>query len=89
MRPTFDGRKSLRATLAHARQVVRDLERVVAHRAPLDQALIDELAEGDELPTAALALRVRRREGDALAMLRRLETAGQIQRIGRRWRLVV
>lgn len=78
-------RHSLKSTLELARQVVRDLERLSSRR-PLDQAVLDELA-ADELNTTQLALRVRRRRSDVLAMLRAFEKAGQIRRVGNRWTL--
>ena len=78
-------RHSLKGTLELARQVVRDLERLSSRR-PLDQAVLDELA-ADELNTTQLALRVRRRRSDVLAMLRAFEKAGQIRRVGTKWTL--
>lgn len=77
--------RSLKGTLELARQVVRDLERLTSRR-PLDQAVLDELSD-DALNTTQLALRVRRRRSDVLAMLRAFKKARQVRRVGNKWTL--
>lgn len=79
--------KSLKFVLQNARQLVRDLERLTVRR-PLDQAVLEELAD-DGLTTSQVALRVRRRRGDVAAMLRALEGAGRIKRAGTLWELTL
>ena len=80
-------KRNLRAVLAALRHNVRELEAALGERRPIDQGILDELAALD-LPTGALAARLRRRRGDVAGVLKLLEAAGQVRRVGRRWELV-
>lgn len=80
-------RRTLRAVLAALRHNVRELEAALGERRPIDQAVLDELGDLD-LPTGALASRLRRRTGDVRVVVRMMEAQGQIRRVGRRWTLV-
>lgn len=79
--------RTLKAVLAALRHNVRELEAALGERRPIDQGILDELSAVD-LPTGALALRLRRRRGDVAGVLKLLEAAGQVRRVGRRWELV-
>lgn len=78
--------RTLRAVIVALRQDVLDLEAIAGDRRAIDQGVLDELGELD-LPTCALARRLRRRTGDVRAVLRLLEAQGQVRRAGRRWTL--
>jgi hypothetical protein len=80
-------RRTVAGILAALRADVRALEATLGERRPIDQAILDELADLS-LPTSALAARLRRRRGDVAAVMRLLEMSGQIRRVGRRWELV-
>jgi hypothetical protein len=79
--------RRLRSVLAALRANVRDLEAILGERRAIDQGVLDEL-DGQDLPTSALASRLRRRTGDVRVVLRLMEAQGQIKRAGRRWTLV-
>ena len=79
-------RATLRAALAALRRDVAALERLLGDRRPIDQGILDELADAD-LATTPLARRLRRRRGDVLTVVRRMEAAGEVERVGRVWRL--
>jgi hypothetical protein len=78
--------RRLRDILRALGQNVRDLEAALGERRPIDQGVLDELGASD-LPTSALARRLRRRENDVRAVLLMLEAQGQVRRVGRRWAL--
>jgi hypothetical protein len=79
--------RRLRSVLAALRANVRDLDAILGERRAIDQGILDEL-DGADLPTSALASRLRRRTGDVRVVTRLMEAQGQIKRAGRRWTLV-
>lgn len=77
--------KSLNAVHRQAKDLVRSIEALMTKK-PLDQAVLDELAEGD-LSAGQLSARLRRRRGDVFRMVKLLERAKQVRRVGQRWTL--
>ena len=80
-------KRNLRAVLAALRHNVRDLEALLSERRDIPTGILDELGALD-LPTSALASRLRRRRSDVASVLRLLEASNQVRRVGRRWELV-
>ena len=76
----------LQEVMADLRRTLARLERHVASGRPLDEQVLDALADAD-LSTTAVASLIRRRRGDVLRTVKLLEAAGRIRRTadGRRW----
>lgn len=73
----------LTTIVATLEQVVADLRRYSSHK-HIDLAVLDCLAD-DDLSTDALAALIHRRRADVFRVIKLMEAAGTIVRIGQKW----
>ncbi len=79
---------TLKDTIGELRRLLARLERFTGDSRPIDQQVLDALADAD-LSTSALAALIRRRRADVLSTVKLMHAAGRIGRRNGRWTIDV